>query len=75
MDIDLYLKPSVFKVRTFCFQHQLNLIVKRGVEHLGRYWSVLAKLVNCIRSWLQDVVDTWTTKFGLCFSNGCHNDL
>ena len=65
MDIDRYSKPSVFKVRTFCLQHQLNLIVKRGVEQLGRYWSLLAKLVNCIRSWIQDMVDTWTMRFGL----------
>ena len=41
MDIDLYSKPSVFKVRIFCFQHQL-----RGVEQTGKACKLYQELVT-----------------------------
>ena len=65
VDADLMHDHYKLKVRTFCIQHQIHLIVKRGILKLGAtYWSTLAKCVNCIRTWLQPMLDTWMNMFG-----------
>ena len=51
---------NVIKLRQWCLEHQLHLMVKRQVARLGAYWSCLAKLIHCWRTWAKVMHSTWT---------------
>ena len=48
-------------IRSWCWEHQLHLIVKRQLDHLGSwYWSSLAQLVHMWRAHHRSMFQAWT---------------